>query len=112
MRDDSVCTAAGTLVGALSLSFMAELGGVHGRVERSGVDNSSGSAKGEGDNTPDTSPTNPPTLSKRVGKNEVVVDCGLPVTCVREWRAWWIPPLVEGTYCAFLKSRRLFQAPL
>lgn len=73
MRDESISTAAGNLVHALSASLLSELSSAEGGVNNSGN-----------------------SYMKRVGKDELVVDCGLSVESVTKWRDWWIPEITEA----------------
>ena len=73
MRDDSVCTAAATLVSALSARLLREMQEEHAR----GGGATSASSRGLG------------------GAKEVCVDAG-GGPAVAAWRSWWIPPLLAA----------------
>ena len=74
MRDDSVCTAAATLVSALSARLLRETREEHAR---GGGGATSASSRGLG------------------GAKEVCVDAG-GGPAVAAWRSWWIPPLLAA----------------
>ena len=74
MRDDSVCTAAATLVSALSARLLREMQEEHAR---GGGGATSASSRGLG------------------GAKEVCVDAG-GGPAVAAWRSWWIPPLLAA----------------
>ena len=74
MRDDSVCTAAATLVSALSARLLREMQEEHAR---GGGGATSARSRGLG------------------GAKEVCVDAG-GGPAVAAWRSWWIPPLLAA----------------
>ena len=79
MRDDSVCTAAATLVSALSARLLREMQEEHKR----------GGGGGDGE-------TNASASSRGLGgAKEVCVDAG-GGPAVAAWRSWWIPPLLAA----------------
>ena len=89
MRDDSVCCAAGSLIGALSSKLLREM-----QDEERGAAGANGAEGGEQGGTASAATAWGRKKKGLGGRDEVCIGGG-GGRAVTEWQRWWIPPLLR-----------------